>query len=506
MRNTKLLILNTTVLTLSGFLMRTIAVSFNVYLTNQIGSAGIGLFQLIMSVYGLTVTFASAGIRLGATRLVTDSMCNKEASADKVMKVCIKYALAAGIAVAAILYLFSGIISQKWISDERAGYSLKILALSLPPVAVSAAMNGYFTARKTLVKYAGVQLIEQLFKIIATVAGLKLVSGMGLSELCGAIAAGTTLSELLSCILSASLYYVDKKDSNSYSEKGLFKRLLHISVPDAVGSGMRSVLLTVEHLLIPVGFKKSGQNTDEALSTYGTVHGMALPIILYPAAVLTSLSGLLVPELSSCLALGQQKKINRVSNECIKMTVMFSFGCAVFMFGFSDIIAQAVYGSTESAFYIKLLSVLLPIMYLDTVTDGLLKGLDQQLASMRYNIIDSGLCVILVYFILPKFAVMGYIFILFLSEIINFSLSINRLTKVSELQINPFSDFCKPLLAALGAGSVLNIGVYFFNIGSGSKLTLSLLTVAFVLIYFPCLYVLGCIEKSDIRALKLSIK
>ncbi len=506
MRNSKLLILNTTVLTLSGFLMRTIAVSFNVYLTNRIGSAGIGLFQLIMSVYALAVTFASAGIRLGATRLVTDSLCKKEASAEKVIKLCIKYSLFTGCVIAGALFILSGFISQKWIMDERAEYSLKILALSLPPVAVSAALNGYFTARKTLVKYSVVQLIEQLCRIGATVFGLAAAAGNGLSALCGAIAAGTTISEVVSCVLSCTLYIFDKKENNSFTERGLLKRLMHISVPDAVGSGMRSVLLTVEHLLIPIGFRKSGQKTEEALSTYGTVHGMALPVILYPAAVLTALSGLLVPELSGFLALGQKEKINRVSNECLKLTAMFALGTGVFMFFFADKTALAVYGDTESAFYIKLLSVLLPIMYLDTVTDGLLKGLDQQLASMRYNIIDSGLCVALVYFLLPRFAVKGYIFILFLSEIINFALSFNRLTKTAELRLNLFSDLVKPLLAALGAGSVLNLIMYFVFPDISSKLAIAMLTVFFIALYFPCLYILGCVDKNGVIHLKPAIK
>ncbi|MBR4051155.1 MAG: polysaccharide biosynthesis protein [Clostridia bacterium] len=506
MRNSKLLILNTTVLTLSGFLMRTIAVSFNVYLTNRIGAAGIGLFQLIMSVYALAVTFASAGIRLGATRLVTDSLCKKEASTEKIVKLCIKYSLFTGCVIAGALFILSGLISEKWIMDKRAEYSLKILALSLPPVAVSAALNGYFTARKTLVKYSVVQLIEQLCRIGATVFGLAAAAGNGLSALCGAIAAGTTVSEVISCILSCTLYACDKKEKNGFTERGLLKRLMHISVPDAVGSGMRSVLLTVEHLLIPVGFRKSGQKTEEALSTYGTVHGMALPVILYPAAVLTALSGLLVPELSGFLALGQKEKINRVSNECLKLTAMFAFGTGVFMFFFADKTALAVYGDTESAFYIKLLSVLLPVMYLDTVTDGLLKGLDQQLASMRYNIIDSGLCVALVYFLLPRFAVKGYIFILFLSEIINFALSFNRLTKTAELRLNLFSDLVKPLLAALGAGSVLNLIMYFVFPDISSKLALAMLTVLFVTLYFPCLYILGCINKNDVRQLSPAIK
>ncbi|MBQ3603810.1 MAG: polysaccharide biosynthesis C-terminal domain-containing protein [Clostridia bacterium] len=507
MRNTKLLLINTAVLTAGGFLMRTIAVSFNVYLTNRIGASGMGLFQLIMAVYGLLITFASAGIKLGATRLVTDSLCKKEADTKKTMGVCIRYALAAGCAVAGTAYLFSNLICTKWIADVRADYSLKILALSLPPIAVSAALNGYFTARKTMVKYAGVQLAEQICKIAVTVFMLNVFSGQGLRYMCGAVAIGTTCSELVSCMLSFGLYLRDKKPANAKTkQKRILGSLLHIAVPDVMGSGMRSILLTVEHLLIPGGFKKSGQSTEEALSTYGTVHGMALPVILYPAAVLTSLSSLIVPELARYLTLKKQDKINKAAGECIRITTIFGFGTAAFMFTFSDCISQAVYNSTESAFYIKLLSVLLPVMYLDTVVDGMLKGLDQQVASMRYNIFDSGLCVILVYFLLPKYAVKGYIFILFISEIINFSLSINRLMKVATLSVNPIRDFLKPAIASLGACATVNIVILKILYGISPKIQLILAIIMFVTIYIPANFMLGSVERHEIKEFSSRIK
>ena len=47
-----------------GILMRTVGVSFSVYVSNKIGAAGMGLYELIMSVYGLSVTLACS-VRAG---------------------------------------------------------------------------------------------------------------------------------------------------------------------------------------------------------------------------------------------------------------------------------------------------------------------------------------------------------------------------------------------------------------------------------------------------------
>ena len=70
MRRAKQLLLHTSAMTATSLLMRTIALVFQVYVAGKIGAAGIGLFQLVMSVYTLATTVAVSGVRLAATRLI----------------------------------------------------------------------------------------------------------------------------------------------------------------------------------------------------------------------------------------------------------------------------------------------------------------------------------------------------------------------------------------------------------------------------------------------------
>lgn len=169
MTNAKKLLTNTLLLTAAAFLMKTVAVSFNVYLTNKIGADGIGLFQLISAVYGMAITFSVAGIRLAAMRIVADNIALGKYNDRQIMRRCLVYSLICGTVIAAILAGFSGFIGSKWIGDVRSVPSLKVLSLSLPFVAMSAALNGYFTSVKKIVRYTVVQLAEQVFKIIITV-------------------------------------------------------------------------------------------------------------------------------------------------------------------------------------------------------------------------------------------------------------------------------------------------------------------------------------------------
>lgn len=504
MRNARLLMLNTLILTVSGFLMRTVGVAFNVYLTNRIGAAGIGLFELIMAVYALAVTLAAAGVRLGATRLVTDALGQSAVDPTGATLTCLRYGFTAGCGAALILFYAAPLIARGWIADEAAIGSLKILAVSLPFTAVSAALSGYFTARKTLLKYAGIQLLEQLTKVLTTVLALHRLKRGDVGQACACVSFGMSLSETVSCALSLAVCRLDRRRFRAFDKKryGL-GRLLPIALPDAVGTGLRSVLLTVEHLLIPIGFRKAGQSAEQAMNTYGSIHGMALPIVLYPAAVLTALSGLLVPELADCRSKGKQKQIDFTVRFCLRLTVLFSLGCAAFLFFFSADVSNCVYASGEPAFYIRLLSLLLPVMYADTMVDGMLKGLNEQLASMRYNIMDSSLCVALVWFLLPKYAVSGYVFILFFSEILNFSLSFHRLTTACTVRVHPWDDLGKPLLAAAGSMALLRLGRALFGVNAiMSKSGLMLLILPGLLLFAAAVWGLGCLNEEEKQKLK----
>ena len=428
------LIKNTVIMTATNLLMRSVAVSFNAYLTSKIGSAGIGLFQLIMTVYSLAVTFSCAGIKLASTRLTVEINTNRKNDLNKSMKILDLYAFICGCTVCILFFLFSDIIAKYWISDDRSASSVRILALSLPFVAFSSSLSGYFTSSNLVGKYSAIQLIEQGTKFAVAVVILNSIRNMTIKSGCIAIVTAISVSEAVSFTLS---FILKKMSIPKKSEKPRIRlmKLFRIALPDAAGTCARSILLTIEHLLIPKGFEKSGADSASALSAYGNIHAMALPILLYPSAVLTSFSTMLIPELAEKYEKKDRKSISLTVEKNLKRTIIYSTMCAIIMSFFAPLISDLIYKTDEAVQYIRILAPLVPIMYTDTVTDGMLKGLDQQIQSMRYNIIDSALCVILVWFLLPKYSVKGYIFILYISELINFYLSIGRLIKICDIRI-----------------------------------------------------------------------
>lgn len=506
MTNAKKLLTNTLLLTATAFLMRTVSVSFNVYLTNKIGADGIGLFQLISTVYAMAITFSVAGIRLAAMRLVADNMALGKYNDRQIMRRCLVYSFVCGAVIAALLAGFSELVGEKWIGDMRSVPSLKVLSLSLPFVSMSAALNGYFTSVRKIVRYTAVQLAEQIFKIVITVIVLKNALSHGLEAACVSIVFGITAAEIFSLCCSFTLYRFSVcKPVQKEKGTDIWKRIFRISIPDTVGSEMRSVLMTVEHLLIPVGFRKSGSDPQSALATYGVIHGMSLPLVLYPSALLSSLSGLLVPEISALHISGNKPRINYMIARVLHLTLIFSIGTAGIMYFNAKRLSYAVYGNDSAYIYIQILSPLIPIMYCDMSVDGMLKGLDQQMSYMRYNIIDASLCVVLVYILVPIFSVKGYIIVVFVSETVNFLLSFRRLTKVSDVQLYFFKDIFVPLFCVIGANLFKNLVFSAIDIDN-FKLAASAEIVTAVVLYTAMIIAFHSIDKEELGWLRSLVK
>ena len=494
MQSIKKLFFTTIALTLTSFLMKTVAVWFNVYLTGLVGTVGMGIFQLIMTVYAMSKTLAYGGMNLAATRLCIDDFEHARHSMRRLLLCAGLLGLFAG----GLLFTLSDFLSQCWIKAESASLSLKILSTSLPFVALSAALNGYMTAARKMSRYSVIQLIEQLVKIGMTIFLMDHFSAAGTEIAIARVSLAITISEVASFSLAVICYLTDIRveKMKPAGKKGFFKRMARLAVPDALGAYIRSGLNTLEHLLIPIGIRKSGASSERAFSDYGIVQGMALPILLYPSAILAVLSGLLVPEIAECKVKQNKIQQNYIINRVLHVAIIFSMITTSVMLVFAKELSFVIYGREDAAYFIALIAPLIPIMYLDMTTDGMLKGLDKQLDIMKINILDSVLCVVLVFLLVPKISVDGYIITIYAAEIINFLCSFYKLGSASKLRLGWLKNFLKPLLCSFFACYFARL---FLQNALVSSFGLSIAILLSVILYLVLLRISSGITHEEVN-------
>lgn len=511
MKRTKVMFYNLLLLTGVSLIMRLVSLVFNVYVTGKIGAGGIGLYSLIMSVGGFAITFATSGVNLASTRMVAEAQgkgngCDVRA----VMNRCIIYSLCFGISGMIILIFAAQHLSLYVLKDERCILPLRLLALALPFISLSSALSGYFNAVRRVYKSSTVSFCEQFVTIAVTVRLLALLIPKGIGYACAALLGGTLISEFSACLISYILYRFDLHkhiQKGSVKDKHITSKMLSISLPVAFSAYVRSGLVSIEHILIPRGLKRFGSSSDSALAAYGTLHGMVMPVILFPMAIMNAFAGLLVPEIAESLAGGETDRVDNIVERVFHIALIFGIGIAGIMICFSAELGRLIYNSDEAGMFIKIMAPLIPVMYLDHVVDGMLKGMGEQLYSMKVNIFDAAMSVVLVYFVVPVYGVYGYVLVIYAMEIINASLSIVRIFKCSNAGVAIIRWLFKPLVSVIGATSLtkLVLGSNLFpalNYNASAIVGICICTVLYVALLFTTFSV----TSDDVKWFKVAVR
>lgn len=435
----KFFIFNTSVLIITSLIFRGIDIYFTAYVAQKIGSEQIGIYQLVMSVYLFGITLATSGINLAVTRVISEELAlDNNGGVKKVMKRCLYMTLITSIFTSLIFWVNADFIVLHWLHNKVSKSVIYLFSLALPPIAMSSAISGYFAGVRRIYKNAIGQFIEHVAKVLVTACLISIFLPKGLDYACFALILGDLISEIISFSYIYIIFMFDKRKYNNSveiaSSSSYTHKLLRISIPIAITSYIRSGLTTLKQLIIPSSLEKSGINCSESLSKYGIINGMALPIIMFPDILVKSFASLLVPEFSRYHAKKDYKRIKQMTTLLLLGIFGASISLSIFLFIFSEKLGEIIYKDSSSGLYIKIFAPLATFIYVDTVIDSVLRGLDTQVGVMVTNIFDLLLSVSFIYFCVPKLGLVGYIISIYMSEILNFTMSLHQLIKIVYLK------------------------------------------------------------------------
>lgn len=443
---------NTVILTGASLALRGVGMVFRVYLAARIGAQGMGLYQLISTVYNLFLTIATAGVGVAATRMITEELalgggCRLRSLCGKLLLAALALGLGAGL----LQFFGADAAALLWLKDGRAAPALRILAFSLPPVAVTGCLQGYFMARRQVTLTTAAQMGEQLLRIGLILALLPAALPLGLGEACAVVVLAGTAAEFFSGAVVWQGYRRDLRRVQGKKKpekaRGVLRRLWSIGAPVAatryVGSGLR----TLENVMVPGCLAAYTASREAALEQFGALKGMAMAILFFPFSFLSTLSTLLLPEITEAYAQGRSRRLERL----ISRTILITLTVSVLMGGlftlFASQLGEVLYHDGQVGFFIRVLGPVMPFMYLESMVDGILKGLDQQLSTFRYSVWDSVARIALIALLVPRTGMKGFLFVMILSNLFTGLLNLHRLLAVTGLPIRWGQWLLRPLLA-----------------------------------------------------------
>ena len=470
---------NFLLLTFSTLIINVVEMLTNIYITNKIGTTVLGSYSLIMNFFNFLVTVSLFGIPLAITKIVSENdILKKDSSIACSSKLACKFCAIISVSVCIFTILFKDKLASILLNNIIDPNVIIILALSLPFIALTSCFCGYFNALRETNKPIITEFLTHIVKTFSIVTLLYINFS---TYKC--LTLSIFLSEFTSFIYAFILY---KKDVKSYTidknenKLKIIKNIFRISAPISFTSFIRSGLSTLKHTLIPIRLQSYGYSYEYALSRYGIIHGISLPFILMPSIFINSFSSLILPEYSRYFAYNNLEKIKNITQKIFKITIFLSLYISFIIYISADIICFKLYSNHEVAYYVKILTPIICIMYIDSIADSMLKGLDLQVGVMKINIIDLLISITLIYFGIPFLGTFGYILVLYVSEYINGLMSIDKILKKANIQFRYLEWVIKPLICLFTSLFIINL--LPFQI-------INLQSLLFVLIIFSTIFI-----------------
>lgn len=420
MNQRQYLIKGTFLLTLAGLLTRIAGFFYKIFLSRTIGAKEIGLFQLILPVYSFCMAFAFGGIQTAIAKFTAEYQAKgQHRSARRVLLCALFISGSLSLLCTFILLIGARQIAVSFLLEPSCTRLIQIIAWALPFSVVHSCISGYFIGLKNVSISAVSQLLEQILRIGATMLFYCIFQKKGAALDARVMALGQLSGELASslyCVYYLFFHNTNAKETDSsYSGSVLSFRLcarnmLSISVPLGLNRMFMSVLQGIEASLLPQKLQTFGLSSHAALAAYGTLTGMALPLILFPTALTSSIATLLLPAVSEAKALNQKQKLQKTVR--ISMGGSFSVGLVILalLFLFGDQIGLLLFQNQEAGTYIRSLSLLCPFLYLNTTLVSVLHGLGKSTCVFIWNIIAFGIRLTCVILLVPDMGIPGYLF------------------------------------------------------------------------------------------------
>ncbi len=424
---------NVVILGISGILSKLFDFSFRAYYSQILGSEGMGLLSLGLSLHGLMLTISTAGLGVAVSKITSEYLeINSLSSVKTAVRTGVFSVLILSLLVTLTVLLFPEFLADKILGDKRVAKSLCALCPSVIFMGISYCLKGFFYANRKALPPASSEFLEQAVKFVSIRFFLKTLLPYGIEYACVGIFAGITLGELSSCAYLTIFYlreekgYLTKANMPAPDRKSVFLRMLGISVPSLITSLCVSGFRMQEEVLIVSALRRGGMSHSDALSSLGIVHGMAMPLLVLPLTLSGSVMSLLIPEISR---VGMGTRLKETALKVYRYGIYIGlFVCGVFLL-FGKELCNAFYNSYDAAYVVLCLCPLLPVMFLDSLSCSILNGLGKQFKILLFTLLDFGLRFSLIYFTLPKGQMNAFIVMVILSNIFTCSLTLSAVIK-----------------------------------------------------------------------------
>ncbi len=362
-----------------GFLYRMI-------LSRVLGSEGLGVYQVALTVFAVFLTLTSSGLPITLSRTLTAHKTHGNARGERAAtSAAITLTLSFALPLVLLLLLFRPAVSTLF-SDARCADLFYILILALPFTSVYAILRGSFWGNKRFLPYSLIELIEEIIMIAAGI--LLLVVWDSTLPLVRLAAIAVIISYFCSFAISVVCFLW--MGGRLSSPKGQIKPLLSASAPITAMRLSSSLVNFLISVLFPARLMASGESSARAMSAYGVVYGMVMPILMIPSTLIGSIALVLVPEFSACFYRKEKEKLSALTERALNAALLISAVLIPLYAVCGEDLGVLLYSNAQSGVLIAACAPILVPMSITMISTSLLNSMNCERQTLGCFLLGAG--------------------------------------------------------------------------------------------------------------------
>lgn len=456
-------------LTITGIVSSLVGFGYRILLSQRIGAENMGLYQLIMPIYSVLLALSSVGLSAAVAYLSAryQAVGNRRA-VWQLRSLALRLFFLLAILPCALLLVFSDGISVHLLGDARTRLGLMLLVPCLLLTGVENLQKNYFYGVGVVRPAALTELVEQVIRSLAVLLLLALFLPCSPERIVGLILCGMIFCELFSAVTQTILFRrhlgpVMHLRGEGKAARALRGDILRIAAPVGMTAFLGNILGSANSVLVPRLLVQSGMELSEAMSRFGVMFGMTLPMLFLPTAFLGALSLVLAPKLSEAMALGRKADIQRRIRKAMGAANLILIPALALLAVIGPRLGAALYQDARVGDHMELLTLGVLLCCWQSLLGSCLNGINYQAAAAKIailtDVVQLGITILTVG--RAEIGLAGFVWGYVISSAMGAYLSWKKLSQATGLSLPIFDWFVAPVLASALAASCTRL---LFNV------------------------------------------
>lgn len=376
---------STIILIIGGGITKLLAMVIKIALARSIGNDGIGIYMMILPTFNLFITLSTLSLSTSLGKLIAEKRSSK-----KVIFSSIPFTMIYNFFLMIILIFLSKFISNTLLNNSITYYPILCISFTLPIIALSGILKGYFFGKNNMFPYTFENICEQIVRLLFIIFIVPKLLNISLIVAISSLVLVNILSEGIAIIVM--LLFIPNKslDKESFKvDKNIVKDVLNISIPSTGSRLIGSISYFLEPIILTYAMLKSGSSLSFITSEYGIVTGYVYALLLIPSFFTMAISTSLLPIISKNYA----ERNMRIVKKGLSQGMLFSLliGCfftMLFML-FPNYILKFIYNTTLGSDYVRLIAPFFIFHYIQGPLTSYLQAINKAKCAMYGTLLGS---------------------------------------------------------------------------------------------------------------------